>query len=180
MDFLELVGRRYSVRRYSDRVVPREVIGRCLEAARLAPSACNSQPWRFVVVDEPEKKQAVAEAALKGPSKFNHFAFDSPVLVCVVSERQKLVPKLAGVVKRKDYSLMDIGIAAEHFCLQAAEEGLGTCMLGWFNERGVKRILGIPKGRRVELILTLGYAADESVPQKNRKSVEDMSGFNEY
>lgn len=178
MCFLDLVRQRYSVRRYADRPVSREAIGRCLEAARMAPSACNSQPWRFVVVDDPDKKQALAEAALNGPSKFNGFAYSAPVLVCVVSARQKLVPKLAGIVKRKDYSLMDIGIAAEHFCLQATEEGLGTCMLGWFNERKVKQFLQIPKNKRVELIITLGYPADERVPEKNRKTTDEMSSFN--
>ena len=177
-DFLELARRRYSVRRYADKAVSREAIDRCVEAARLAPSACNSQPWRFVVVDDPAKKQALAETALKGPSKFNGFAFTAPVLVCVVSARQKLVPKLAGIVKRKDYSLMDIGIAAEHFCLQATEEGLGTCMLGWFNERKVKRYLQIPKNKRVELIISLGYPADEKVPEKNRKATDEMSSYN--
>ena len=179
-NFLELVRRRYSVRRYADRVVPRGVIDRCLEAARLAPSACNSQPGGFVGVDDPAKKQAVAEAALKGPSKFNGFAFDAPVWVCVVSARQKLVPKLAGMVKRKDYSLMDIGMAAEHFCLQATEEGLGTCMLGWFNERRVKKRLKIPRNRRVELIITLGYLIDEKVPQKKRKTIDEMVSYNQY
>lgn len=180
MRFLELAQKRYSVRKYTDRAVPREAIGRCIEAARLAPSACNSQPWRFVVVDDPGKKQALAEAALKGPSKFNHFAFDAPVWVCVVSARQKWVPKLAGMVKRKDYSLMDIGIAAEHFCLQATEEGLGTCMLGWFNERGLKKQLDIPKTKRVELIITLGYPFDAKVSEKNRKSTNEMSSYDQY
>ena len=180
MTFLDLVGRRYSVRRYADGAVPREAIDRCLEAARLAPSACNSQPWRFVVVDDPAKRQALADAALKGPSKFNHFAFEAPVWVCVVSARQKVAAKLAGIVKRKDYSLMDIGIAAEHFCLQATEEGLGTCMLGWFDERKVKKLLEIPKTKRVELIITLGYPVDDTIPEKNRKKTDEMSSFNRH
>ena len=180
MGFLDLVRRRYSVRRYADRSVPREAIDHCMEAARLAPSACNSQPWKFVVVDDADKRKVIAQAAVLKGSGLNRFVVEAPVLVCIVSQRQKLSAKLAGIVKRKDYSLMDIGIAAEHFCLQATEEGLGTCMLGWFNERKVKQILSIPKGRRVELIITLGYAVDKISPEKNRKDIDEMLSYNDY
>ncbi len=180
MSFLDLVRQRYSVRRYADKSVPRAAIDRCIEAARLAPSACNSQPWKFVVVDDDDKRKAIAQAAVLKGSGLNRFAAEAPVLVCVVSQRQKLLPKLAGMIKRRDFSLMDIGIAAEHFCLQATEEGLGTCMLGWFNERKVKQVLSIPKGRRVELMITLGYPADENVPEKNRNSIDEISSYNDY
>jgi nitroreductase len=75
---------------------------------------------------------------------------------------------------------MDIGIAAEHFCLQAAEEGLGTCMLGWFNEKKVKKILSIPKLKRVELIISVGFSADEKIPHKKRKSIDEILSYNKY
>ena len=75
---------------------------------------------------------------------------------------------------------MDIGIAAEHFCLQAAEEGLGTCMLGWFNEKKVKKILSIPKLKRVELIISAGFSADEKIPHKKRKSIDEILSYNKY
>ena len=180
MRFLELANNRYSVRHYKTTPVAREMINRCLEAARLAPSACNSQPWKFIVIDDPALKDELAKAAFEGLLDFNHFAYTAPVLVLMVSERQKAFAKIAGVVKKKNFCLMDIGIAAEHFCLQAAEEELGTCMLGWFNEKRVKKMLSIPKLKRVELIISVGFSADEKTPQKNRKPTDKMSVYNTY
>ena len=156
MSFLDLVNKRYSVRNYKDIPVEREKIDRCIEAVRLAPSACNCQPWKFIVVDDPALKNELAKVAFDEIPDINGFAFKAPVLVLMVSERQKAVAKFAGIVKKKNFSLMDIGIAAEHFCLQAAEEGLGTCMLGWFNEKKVKNILSIPMSKRVELMISAG------------------------
>lgn len=180
MSFLELANQRYSVRHYKDASVSRDMINRCIEAARLAPSACNSQPWTFVVIDDPAMKDQTAKAAFEGLLDFNHFAFNAPVLVLIVSERQKASARFGSLVKRKNFSQMDVGIAAEHFCLQAAEEGLGTCMLGWFNEKRVKKMLSIPRLKRVELIISAGFSGDEKTPRKNRKSIDDMSRYNAY
>jgi nitroreductase len=181
MNFLELVKKRYSVRNYDDTAaVGRDKIERCIEAARLAPSACNSQPWKFIVVDEPDLREKVARAAFTEALRMNEFAFKAPVLVVLVSQRQKFSAKIGGIFKRKDYSLMDIGIAAEHFCLQAVEEGLGSCLLGWFNEKPVKRELSIPRRRRVELIISVGHSADERVGSRIRKSLEEVMCYNEY
>ena len=180
MFFLDLANKRYSVRNYKSRPVPREKIGRCIEAARLAPSACNSQPWKFIVVDDSKFIKELATSAFEGIVEFNHFAFKAPVLVLIVCERQKLFAKFGGIVKKKNFSLMDIGIAAEHFCLQAAEEGVGTCMLGWFNEKKVKKILSIPKLKRVELIISVGFSADEKIPSKKRKSTDEILSYNKY
>ena len=180
MSFIDLVSKRYSLRNYKDTPVEREKIDRCIEAVRLAPSACNSQPWKFIVVDEPELKNELAKVAFNEILEINGFAFKAPVLVLMVSERQKVFAKFAGIVKKKNFSLMDIGIAAEHFCLQAAEEGLGTCMLGWFNEKKVKDILSIPRAKRVELMISAGYSADDSVPAKKRKSTDEILSYNKY
>jgi nitroreductase len=180
MSFLLLASLRYSVRNYRTTPVPREKIERCVEVARLAPSACNSQPWKFVVVDEPVLKDKLAKAAFEGIIGLNGFVHKAPVLVLIVSQRQKLSAKLGGLIKDKDFSLMDIGIAAEHFCLQATEEGLGTCMLGWFNEKRVKKLLSIPAARRVELMISVGFAVDEIVPLKNRKGTTEVLSWNNY
>jgi nitroreductase len=180
MNFLDLANKRYSVRNYKTIPVARETMNRCIEAARLAPSACNSQPWKFIVVDDPELLKKLSRAAFEGILKFNHFAFDAPALVLIVSERQKAFAKIAGWVKRKSFSQMDIGIAAEHFCLQAAEEGLGTCMLGWFNETRVRKTLSIPRPRRIELIISVGFSADDTIPEKNRKSIDEILTYNKY
>ena len=180
MSFIDLANKRYSVRNYKNTPVPQEKINRCIEAARLAPSACNSQPWKFIAVDDPKFIKELAKAAFEGILDFNHFAFKAPVLILIVSERQKAFAKFGGIVKRKNFSLMDIGITAEHFCLQATEEGLGTCMLGWFNEKKVKKTLSIPKLKRVELIISVGFSADDNIPHKKRKSVDEILSYNKY
>ena len=180
MSFLDLANKRYSVRNYKTTPVPQEMLVRCIEAARLAPSACNSQPWKFIIVDDPKLVNELAKAAFEGLLDFNHFAFKAPVLVLIVSERENLSAKFGSIVKKKNFSQMDIGIAAEHFCLQAAEEGLGTCIIGWFNEKKVKKILSIPKLKRVELVITVGFSADEKIPLKKRKSMDEILSCNKY
>lgn len=179
MNFLELVQKRHSVRKYEPgRRIPREVLDRCLEAARLAPSACNSQPWSFVVVDEPEKVRALGEEAFARPLySMNRFALDASALVAVVTEKMTLAARLGAQFRGVQYSLVDLGIACEHLVLQAAEEGLGSCWLGWFNERVVKRILGIPRARKVDLLLCLGYAAEVAVRPKVRKPLDEIRRY---
>lgn len=178
MDFLELARRRESVRAYSNQPVDRTIVERCLEAARLAPSACNSQPWYFVAVDEPGTRAALATCLQD--AVMNRFAGQAPVLIAVVAETPPLVPRLAGHWKGKPYWLMDIGMAVEHFCLQAASEGLGTCIMGWFDEAGVRRVLDVPKSRRVPLAITLGYPADTAARGKSRKAASGVWGWNRY
>lgn len=180
MSFIDLANKRYSVRNYKDTPVPNEKLNRCIEAARLAPSACNSQPWKFIILDDPDLREKASKAAFEGVLKFNSFVFKAPVLVLIVSERQKMSAKFGSLVKRKNLSQMDVGITAEHFCLQAAEEGLGTCMLGWFNEKKVKNLLAIPKFKRVELLISVGYSADDNIPHKNRKTTDEIASCNKY
>ncbi|MCK5565087.1 MAG: nitroreductase family protein [Planctomycetes bacterium] len=180
MDFLELVKKRQSVRRYSDKPVDREKIDYCLEAARMSPSACNSQPWKFIVIDDPQLRPKIAKETFGKILSFNRFSMTAPVLVAIVREKQTAFAKFGAVVRKKDFTSIDIGIAAEHFCLAAAEQGLGTCMLGWFDEKAVKKMLKVPSSKRVTLIITLGYADDETVRDKKRKQTDEMSGFNNY
>lgn len=180
MEFLELVRRRYSCRRYDARPVEREKIEQCLEAARLAPSASNSQPWTFVVVDDPAIKDRVAAETFGRLISFNHFSVQAPVLVAVVAESPGPVTRIGQFLKKRPFYLIDLGIAAEHFCLQAAELGLGTCMLGWFGARGVSRLLHIPSGKRTELVITLGYPADDQTPEKRRKPIDQIMSYNRY
>lgn len=176
MDFAELVQRRQSDRKYDSRPVDRELIVKCLEAARLAPSACNSQPWKFVVVDDPALlPQMGAASASMGMNKFAH---EVPVIVAVVLEKMNLTARIGSVIKDKEYSLLDMGIAVEHFCLQAAELGLGTCIMGWFDEKKVKKLLGIGS-KRVPLLISLGYPAGEN-RRKVRKTMDEMSSWNKY
>ncbi len=176
MEFSELVQQRQSDRKYEARDVAREQVVKCLEAARLAPSACNSQPWKFVVVDDKPLVHKVGEAA--AGLGMNGFARDVPVIVAVVLEKMNLTARIGSVIKDKEYSLLDVGIAVEHFCLQAAELGLGTCIMGWFDEKKVKKLLGIGN-KRVPLLISLGYPAGET-RKKIRKTMDEMSSWNQY
>ena len=180
MDFLDLVKVRQSVRKYLNKPVEREKIERCLEAARLAPSANNSQPWRFIVIDDPKLKEAVARKTFDSVISFNRFSLQAPVLILIISERPSFFSRIGGAVKDKKFSLIDIGIAAEHLCLQATEEGLGTCMLGWFDEKRVKKLLNIPQQRRVELIITAGYPESDKIRPKKRKPMDQIRSYNSY
>lgn len=181
MTFLELAGKRQSTRAYDpSRAVEADKIERCIEAVRIAPSACNAQPWKLVVVTDPGLKEQVADAASAKVLGFNRFTDQAPVMVVIVREAPNLTSKLGTVLKDKPYTIMDVGIAAEHFCLQATEEGLGTCIMGWFDEKRVKDLLGIPKTKRAELIIALGYPAKDETRQKIRKAKEQRNSYNRY
>ena len=180
MTFLELVNRRQSVRRYADRPVEREKIELCLEAARLAPSTSNSQPWKFIVVDEPTLRSTVAAETVAPFRAFNTFTDKVPVLVAVMVDRANWEARTGKVLRRFNYSLVDIGIATEHFCLQAAELGLGTCILGWFDEKSMKRLLRVPRNRRIYLMIALGYPENDPLRPKRRKPLERIRSYNRY
>jgi nitroreductase len=181
MKFLDLIEKRQSDRKYTDKPVEKEKLMRCLEAARLAPSASNSQPWTFVVTDAPEKAVKLGKAA-RGPlGTFNTFTDKVPVIVSIVLEKPKRVTELGMKVKNKEWPLIDIGITAEHFCLQAAEEGLGTCMLGWYDEKKVKEILKVPKEKTVALLITVGYTPEGYKQRKKiRKPMDEIVRWNSY
>jgi nitroreductase len=179
-DFLNLVRTRQSVRGYSPRPVEKDKLDRCLEAARLAPSACNAQPWTFVVVDDVGIKNRLADLTADRWLPLNHWTKQAPVHVALVVEAANLTSRLGAWVKQRDFAWMDVAIAAEHICLQAAAEGLGTCMLGWFKEEKVRSLLNIPEGKRIGMIITLGYPADTTVRQKVRKARSEVVRWNRY
>ncbi|MFO7924118.1 MAG: nitroreductase family protein [Bacteroidales bacterium] len=179
IDFLRLANERQSDRKYHDKPVEKEKLDRCLEAARLAPSACNAQPWTFIVVNDPDLKNAVAGETSGALVPVNHFAKQAPILVVLVMEKPNISSKFGEIVKDKKYTLMDTGIAASHFCLQAASEELGTCMIGWFNEKKVRKLLNIPDNKRPMLIITLGYPAGKK-RQKIRKQSDEIIRYNSY
>lgn len=180
MDFIELTKRRYSVRSYSDKTVERDLIEKCVEAARAAPSACNSQPWHFVVADEPELVGRIASLTSTAGVPINSFVKQAPVIAAVVTEKPNLSSRFGAAVKKTPFHLIDVGIAAEHFCLCAAELGLGTCMLGWFNKERVKEALEIPQSKEVPLLITVGYSSTDKVPQKKRKELDAILDYNRY
>lgn len=178
MNFLELVKIRQSVREYSNIPIEKETIDRCLEAARLSPSACNSQPWSFMIIDTPELRDKIARSTFNELVSFNKFSLNAPILVVVTATKGNLKTKVGQMITSIPYYLIDIGIAAEHFCLQAAEEGLGTCMIGWFNEKKIKKHLHMSKDKMVALLIAVGYPKSESIRDKKRKPISEMSTFN--
>jgi nitroreductase len=177
MEFLELSKARYSSRMYKDEPVEREVVERCLEAARLAPSACNSQPWKFIVCDSDPLRQNLVDQAFSGIYSMNAFAKKAPVIIAVIRQSSQYASKLGGMFRGTDFSLLDIGMACEHLVLQAAEEGLGTCILGWFNEKNVKKILDLSFSSKVDLLISLGHPAERNPRPKNRKTLEEIREY---
>lgn len=180
MTFDELVRERRSVRQYADRPVAKEDILKCIEAARLAPSACNSQPWHFIVIDEPELRKRVAERIFSGVYSMNKFAKDAPVIVAVVSEKEKFLASFGGQVRNTSYCLVDIGIACEHLILQAQELGIGSCWIGWFDEKALKEEMKIPRTKKIDIVIVLGYSGDDRIVPKTRKALAEVSSFNAY
>ncbi len=179
MDFMDLIRARQSVRKYKDAPVERDKLESLAEAVRLAPSATNTQPWRLVVVDDPELKAEVAAATFNPLVAFNKFVPGAPVIAVIVVEPQDALHRTGAFVSGLEYPLIDIGIAAEHLCLRAAELGLGTCMIGWFDGKRIKKLLGVPRDRKIGLLVTIGYPADER-REKKRKPLESMLSYNRY
>lgn len=177
MSFLELATRRYSVRKFRDEALPRSALDKCFEAARLAPSACNSQPWQFYAADTPAVRDKVGDAAFSGIYSMNAFARRAPVLIAVVTGKAKYAARLGGSFRGVQFSLMDIGIACEHLVLCAAELGIGSCWLGWFNARAVAKALELPRGSQIDVMLALGYAAGDAPANKARRDLDDIRGY---
>jgi nitroreductase len=178
-DALELITSRQSDRKYSDNPVEKEKLDRIVEAGRLAPSACNAQPWKFIVVTDRELVLKIAEAASAKLIGMNSFVTQAPVIIVIVREKPNMSSKVGATIKNKDYSLIDIGIATENICLQARAEGIGSCIIGWFDERQLRKLLDIPKSKRVELIITLGYSLSDQ-REKRRKPAGDTVSYNKY
>jgi nitroreductase len=181
MTFNELIVTRQSVRRYAETPVEPEKLNQCLEAARLAPSASNSQPWKFIVVDQEPLRTEVARATFSDIKLINKYTMQAPVMVVIVVEKAKLFTRVAMRIKKKEWPLIDIGIAAEHFCLQATELGLGTCLIGWFEEDKIKKLLQIPSDKSIGLLISVGYAVDGYAQRtKTRKPIEEIVRYNNY
>ena len=177
MSFLDLVAKRKSVRVFLPTPIDRTVLDKCLEAARLAPSACNAQPWHFIICDKTPLRETLAKEAFSGIYSMNSFAKEAPALIVVTQKTTKAAPKLGGLFQGIDFGLIDIGIACEHFQLAAAEENLGTCMLGWFNSRAVRKILKLPKNLKIVLMIAVGYPSTPMGGPKKRYPLKDIRTY---
>lgn len=180
MDFSELIKTRQSVRKFDGKPIGREILDKCIEAARLSPSACNAQPWKFILVDEPGLVKEVAECTYGSIVKFNKFTDDAGAMVVVVMEPGTFASSAGAAFTNTDYAYMDMGMAVEHFCLQAAELGVGTCILGWSRHKDIKKILGIPAKKKIGLLIAIGYEKEPKLRDKIRKPADEMSSYNKY
>lgn len=167
---IELIARRVSCRAYKPDPVPEGHLLQILEAARLAPSACNQQPWRFAVVRDPAVRRRIVEEGFLPGAKMT-WALDAPVHVVIGMERSFVTHRLAPTVSGVDYPWVDIGIAGEHLVLAATELGLGTCWIGWIKPHAIAGIVGWPRSVRPVVVITIGYPRDPGagVPPRSRR-----------
>lgn len=159
-----LLRARRSLRRYADRPVEDEAVLAMVEAARLAPSASNAQPCRWVAVREPGARAAMAAACFSGIFTPTRFAARAPLILALCAERAGLI-RTAQSLKDSAMYQLDCGIAGEHLVLRAAELGLGTCWIGWFNRRGARRALAVPRHVKVVCLIAAGYPPEGWAPR---------------
>ena len=166
---LDLIKKRKSVRTYLNKTIPKEDLLKCVEAARLAPSACNFQEWRFIVVTDKTKREALMRAANN-----QKFIAEASVVIACCAETDEHKMRCGELC----YPI-DVSIAIDHITLAAVALGLGTCWIGSFYPDKVRKILNIPETVKVVELLTLGYPADSPCP-KSRKSIEEIVHYEEW
>ena len=171
MNFFEIAENRQSCRRYdADRMVEAEKINTIIEAGRLAPSACNGQPYHFTVCKGEAAKKVASHVTGMG---MNKFAADAPVMIVISEENYVATAAFGARVKENDYRSIDIGIAVAYITAEATAMGLGTCILGWFDDEKIRAIVGVDKP--VRLVITLGYAHEEdTLRTKKRKTLDSL------
>ena len=175
MNVSNAIEERYSCRSYRTNPVSDEMITTILEAGRLAPSACNKQPWRFAVVTHAAARAKIVNTAfLKGiPMRW---ALDAPAFFVLGMVRSTTTHKIAPLLSGVDYPWVDIGIAGEHMVLQATELGLGTCWIGWIRPKLLRKIIGWPKSIKPAAIITCGYPAEDTDhPRRPRLDLDEIT-----
>ena len=171
MDFFEVIKKRRSIRKYKPDPIPDTVLNKILDAGRIAPSAKNYQPWRFIVVKDPGIKKQIAIA-----SRNQHFVGEGAVIVVGCALVDTAWGRMGGYMSSWS---VDLTIALDHIILAAANEGLGTCWIGAFDEAEVKKILHIPDPVRVLALTPIGYP-DDIPPDRGRKSVDEVISYDTY
>lgn len=173
MNFTEIAKNRYSCRSYdATKMVEDEKIKAILESAILSPSACNSQPYHFTVC-KGEKAKEVAKATQS--MGMNKFASEAPVMIVISEGNYNKTASIGAKMKGNDYRSIDIGIATAYLTAEASAQGLGTCILGWFDDKKIRKICGLDTA--VRLVVSLGYAKEGSVvPTKKRKAFDELVG----
>ena len=170
MSFLKLVETRESCRLFNGDQVSLDALEKLIEIARLAPSACNGQPWHFTVMND-SKMIEVVSASMQA---FNQKA---GAFIVITEENTKLIARAGEVIKDQCYRSIDIGIVTAYITLAATEMGISNCIIGWFNEKKVKKALNIPSKKRVRLIISLGYTDETKIRPKKRKEMSEIVNY---
>lgn len=174
-DFMDLCLRRQSCRDFADRPVEHEKLVRCVEAARLTPSGCNSQPWSFIVVENPELVNAVAKCSQQ--LGLNTYISGAHAFFVVLEEHARLMPQLKCIIDSQYFAAGDIGACTAYLCLEAESQGIGTCVLGIFDREKLRTLLNIPQEKQIRSLVAVGYPADGAVRPKARKPLEEIVSF---
>jgi len=185
LKILETIRKRRSIRNFDSRPVEEEKITTMLESARLAPSSCNSQPWHFVVVKDREKIKLVSTCVPIGEKLLGEYASNSFIskagLIIAGCANPNLITHRGGKLAGLDCLLLDMGIALEHMVLAATELGLGTCWLGYFSRKKIKKALGVPALTKVVALLAVGYPSPETkLNEQKRRKLEDIYSIDSY
>ncbi|MBW1695421.1 MAG: nitroreductase family protein [Deltaproteobacteria bacterium] len=169
----EIIKKRRSIRSFQPTPVASEDLLAICEAARLAPSACNSQTWRFVAVTDSDTIKRLCNEAMR-PVIPNRWLAQAPLVIIGCSQLDMVANRIGSRISGIEYYQIDLGIAMEHMVLKATELGLGTCWIGWFSEDRVKEILGIPKKIKVSAMLTIGYPKETPLKRQSRKTINKI------
>ena len=171
MDFSTIAKNRQSCRSYNpDRVVEREKLDAILESTRLAPSACNGQPYHLTVCTGETAKEVARATMGMG---MNKFAIQAPVMIVISEEPYVKSAAVGAKLKHNDYRSIDIGIAAAFLTAEATAQGLGTCILGWLDDQKIRDICELSSP--VRLVIALGYpSADDTLRTKKRKDLSQL------
>ena len=182
MDVKTAIETRRSIRKFENIPVEREKISQCLEAARLAPSACNAQPWHYSVIDDPQVKADFCKEAFDGIYKMSAWAANAPVIVAVVSDRGNFTSRMGNWFRKTEFYLVDQGISGEHFVLRAWELGLGTCWMGWFDAKKAAKFFNLPSSKKLEHLFIVGYPSPQALKDAphGRRRLEEIVSYNEY
>ncbi len=178
--FNQLVYQRRSIRSYSEKSVEKDKIVQCIEAARVAPSAENVEPWRFIVLTDPKLKERFCKEAFSGVYSFTKWAAKAPVIIVILAKLDILANRIGKQIQGTNYYLIDIGIAGEHLVLQAQEFGIGTCWIGWFNAKKTQTFFNIPSSYKVVSLISMGYPQNIQLKNKKRRKLEEIMWFNGF
>lgn len=174
MNFTEIAQTRQSCRSYdAAKAVEQEKLDAVLDSARLAPSACNAQPYHITVCRGAAAAKVAKEVQGMG---MNKFASNAPVLLVISEADYNKTAALGAKLKKNDYRSIDIGIMTAYLTAEATAQGLDTCILGWLNDDAIRKICGLE--HPVRLVITLGYAKqDDKLREKKRKDMDTLVSF---